>query len=63
MPGNPKECRENALRCANLAHKARTTELKQLMIELSRNWMKMAAECERANTLLADYPPESEKRA
>ena len=63
MPGNPKECRKNALRCANLAHKARTTELKQLMIELSRNWAKMATELERTNTLLDDYPPESQAHA
>jgi hypothetical protein len=52
MPGNPKECRRYALRCADLAHTARTPELKNLLIELSRNWLKLAVELERTHALL-----------
>jgi len=47
----------NALRCADLAHEAKTIELKQLMIELSRNWTKLACELERSQQLLDDSPP------
>jgi hypothetical protein len=58
MPSNPKECREHALRCADLAHTARTPELKNLLIELSGNWLKLAVELERNHALLEiDDPP------
>jgi len=55
MPGGPKECRRNALRCAELAHSARTPGLKQTLISLSNNWLKLAIELERA-----DVPPDME---
>jgi hypothetical protein len=57
MSGDPKECRNNALWCADLAHKARTVELKQTLIELSQNWLKLAIALERAQGLLDDAPP------
>jgi hypothetical protein len=58
LPGDPKECRKHALRCAELAHSARTPELKNLLIELSGNWLKIAIELERAHLLLnIDDPP------
>jgi hypothetical protein len=62
MPGDPKECRKNALRCADLAHEARTPELKQTLIELSRNWLKLAVELERGHGLL-DEPASELKKA
>lgn len=52
MPGNPAECREYALRCAELAHTARTPQLKGTLIDLSKNWMKLAVELESAEALL-----------
>jgi len=54
MPGDPRECRKNALRCADLAHDARTPELKQTLIELSRNWLKLAVELERAHAMVEE---------
>ena len=63
MPGEPRECRQNAMRCAELAHSAKTIELKQTLIELSRNWMKLAIELERTHALLDEYPPPSKKHA
>ena len=62
MAGDPKECRKNALRCAELAHSAKTIELKQTLIELSRNWIKLAMELERAHALLDEYPPTPKTR-
>jgi hypothetical protein len=58
MPGDPRECRKNASRCAERAHSARTPELKQTLLELSRHWLKLAIEIERTHALLdVDDPP------
>jgi hypothetical protein len=48
MPGDPKECRGHALRCAELAMKARTPQLKSMFLELSKNWEKLAIQLENA---------------
>jgi hypothetical protein len=48
MPGDPKECRGHALRCAELAMKARTPQLKVMFLELSKNWEKLAIQLENA---------------
>jgi hypothetical protein len=53
MPGDPRECREHAARCAELAHTAKSPELKMTLINLSQNWMKLASDLERAANLLA----------
>jgi len=52
MAGDPRECRRHAVRCADLAHSARTPELKRTLLELSRNWAKLAIELERTYALL-----------
>jgi hypothetical protein len=57
MPGNPDECRQHALHCADLAHTARTPELKSTLIELSKNWHKLAIELEGARELLDMQDP------
>src|SRR5262249_42009759 len=57
MPGDPRECRRHAVRCADLAHSARSPELKQTLIELSRNWVKLAIELERTYAVLDDTEP------
>jgi hypothetical protein len=57
MPGDPKECRKHAMRCAELAMTARSDDLKMLLIDLSKNWMNLACELERMCALLDDYPP------
>lgn len=48
MPGDPKECRWHGLRCAELAIKARTPQLKAMFLELSKNWEKLAIQPENA---------------
>jgi len=52
MPGNPQECRQRALRCADLAQTARTPELKNTLLDLSKSWHKLAVELERSAALL-----------
>jgi len=58
MPGDPKECRRRAWRCANLAHTAKAPELKSALINLSENWMKIAVELESTHALLLMENPE-----
>jgi hypothetical protein len=61
MAGDPKECRVNAWRCAELAHQAKTQELKMTLIELSKNWLKLAIELERNQALMLDDLPVPKK--
>jgi hypothetical protein len=48
MPGNPKVCRRNAARCAELAMAARALQLGVMFLELSKNWEKLAIQLEDA---------------
>ena len=61
MPGDPRECRAHAFRCAELAAGARTPQLKSTFLELSANWQKLAGDLEFVERLLArevpDEPP------
>ena len=46
MPGNPRECRENAARCAELAVTAKAKRLKVMLVKLSRSWERLAVDLE-----------------
>jgi hypothetical protein len=46
MPGDPKECRAHELRCCELAHAARTEDVRQHLLHLSGTWNKLAFELE-----------------
>jgi hypothetical protein len=48
MPGDPKQCRTHAARCAELAVTASTPQLKATFLELSKNWEKLAIRLEEA---------------
>jgi hypothetical protein len=63
LAGDPQECRKNAWKCADMAHTATTPDLKLTMIELSKAWLKLALELERAEALLRDFPPDTKKQA
>jgi hypothetical protein len=54
MPGDPKECRRNAARCAELALAARTPQLRATFLELSKNWKKLAIQLEDALAKLGE---------
>ena len=54
MPGNPKECRKHAARCAELAMAAHTPHLRAMFLELSKNWEKLAIQLEDAFAKLAE---------
>jgi len=46
MPGDPRACRENAARCAELAVAAKAKHLKVMLAELSTKWEKLAIDLE-----------------
>jgi hypothetical protein len=49
-----KECRKRALRCAQLAQHAESGRVRELLLDLTRTWLKMACELERTEALLDD---------
>jgi len=61
MPGDPRECREYAVRCAELAAEAKTAELKLHFLSLSRTWEQIAREMERAQLLLQERSNDKER--
>jgi len=57
MPGDSRECREQAMRCADMASEATNPQHKQLLINLAQSWMKIARELERSQAMMEAYPP------
>jgi hypothetical protein len=54
MPGDPKECRKHAARCAELAMTARSHELKAALLELSKNWENLAISLEAVKAMVGE---------
>ena len=52
MPGDPKQCRLHAMRCAKLAKNAKTQQLKVTLLDLSRDWVKLADSLEMSRSIL-----------
>ena len=52
MSGDPKSCRERALKCRYLANEANTPQSKQMFLDLSQTWLRLAAELDDTNTFL-----------
>jgi hypothetical protein len=57
MPGDPKECRQHALRCTELAKKADSPERAQVFRNLAQQWLKLAIELEHALALRDEFEP------
>jgi hypothetical protein len=51
MPADSRECRKHAAHCAELAQAATTPRDMSLLIQLSQNWLKLASELERRQTV------------
>src|SRR5262245_63084931 len=47
----PQECRQNGLRCRELAERATDSHLKDVLEELAKRWVTRATELERAQAL------------
>jgi hypothetical protein len=54
MPGDPRECRQHAARCAELAVEAKTEPLKAHFLTLSKTWEGLANELERTQSIIAE---------
>jgi hypothetical protein len=52
MPGDPKECREHARRCAELAQLATTQEARQQFLSLQMSWIRLAADLDNAKAFI-----------
>ena len=48
MSSDPKECREFAYRCLELARDAKEKKLKEHLLSLAETWIKIAMELERS---------------
>lgn len=55
MPGDPKECREHAKRCLQMAWEATNPPLKQSLNEIANHWMSLATELEATKRLLDEW--------
>ena len=62
MPGDPKECRQHALQCTELAERAESFERAQAFRNLAKQWLRMAAELERAHILRDEFEPKPRKQ-
>ena len=60
MPGNPKECRQYALNCVQLAKAAQSQEARGRFAHLARTWIRLAEELERIQAVLAEGEDEQE---
>ena len=52
MPGDPKECREHAKRCAELAKAATTPEARDQFLSLQMSWIRLAADLDNAKAFI-----------
>jgi hypothetical protein len=56
MPGDPKECREYAKRCLELASDAPPSSLAKARFEdLAKTWIRLATDLEHAEALLKQW--------
>ena len=62
MPGDPKECRQHAERCEELARLASTPEGRETFLSLQMTWIRLAAELDRAGALIEAIQELEEER-
>jgi hypothetical protein len=55
MPGDPKECRENAKCCLEMARTSRTKADRERFEGLAQRWLALASDFETANRLLQKW--------
>jgi hypothetical protein len=52
MPGDPRECRQHAVRCAELATNVKNDEFREAYLALSKQWEMFAVELEGAEAMV-----------
>jgi hypothetical protein len=63
MPGDPKEFRLNAMRCAELAATAKTPQLRATLLDLSKSWVRLAESVEKTYALMDEDDVDLKKSA
>ena len=58
MPGDPKECRQQALNCVRLAQTATTPQSSEHFANLAQTWVRLAEELESAQAFLSSLDEE-----
>ena len=54
MPGDPKECREHAKRCLEIAANSASQLEKARFGDLAKTWMRLASDLEHAKRLVEE---------
>jgi hypothetical protein len=62
MPGDPKECRQHADRCGELARLATTPEGRETFLSLQMTWIRLAMELDQAGALIKAMQELEEER-
>jgi hypothetical protein len=52
---DPKECRDNAARCIEMANEALDARMQAVLFEMANMWLKLAADLERSSAVRARY--------
>jgi hypothetical protein len=52
MPGNPKECRQHAEECYQMAEQAKDSATAKIWSDMGKQWAMLARDAESAETLL-----------
>jgi hypothetical protein len=55
MPGDPKECREHAKHCAELAMCSSSAVARERLEELAKTWLRLAVDLETSLALLDEW--------
>jgi hypothetical protein len=63
MPGDHKECRLHALRCAELATTAKSPQLRATFLDLSKSWVRLAESLEKSHALMVEDDVDFKKSA
>jgi hypothetical protein len=63
VPGDPKECRLRAMRCAELARTAKTPQLKTTLLDLSKSWVRLAESLEQNHAVMDEDDVDFKKSA
>src|ERR1700674_3798496 len=54
MPGDPKECRERAAHCLELAASSANEGIKKMFLNIAKHWQMLAEELEHTKSILDD---------
>jgi hypothetical protein len=52
MPGDPKECRLHALKCAEIARTSPDSRTQEQFAQLAQTWLKLASDLEQSQAIL-----------